>query len=50
MNTDCPCGLLGHTGFGRPWKDRTLGKPPVYYPDVYDGGRLKEKVSAPPAR
>lgn len=31
-------------GFGMPWKDRTLGAPPVYYMDGYEGGRQKEKV------
>lgn len=30
-----------------PWKDMTLGEPPKYYSDVYDGGREKEKVQAP---
>eukprot|EP00877_Chromochloris_zofingiensis_P014976 jgi/Chrzof1/9732/Cz04g13230.t1 len=30
-------------GFGMPWKDRTLGAPPVYYMDGYEGGRQKEK-------
>ncbi|KIZ04247.1 hypothetical protein MNEG_3714 [Monoraphidium neglectum] len=33
-------------GFGRPWRDRTLGEPPVYHSDVYNGGRLKEKGAA----
>ncbi|KAI8477163.1 MAG: hypothetical protein J3K34DRAFT_398488 [Monoraphidium minutum] len=37
-------------GFGRPWRDRTLGVPPPYYPDVYDGGRLKEKEMAAKAK
>jgi hypothetical protein len=37
-----PVGVI--TGFGRPWRDRTLGEPPVYHSDVYNGGRLKEKV------
>ncbi|GBF98846.1 hypothetical protein Rsub_11450 [Raphidocelis subcapitata] len=37
-------------GFGRPWKDRSLGEPPAYYPDVYDGGRLKEKEMAAKAK
>lgn len=33
-------------GFGMPWKDMTLREcPPKYYMDVYDGGRLVEKVS-----
>jgi hypothetical protein len=32
-------------GFGRPWQATTLGEPPVYYSDVYDGGREKERVS-----
>jgi hypothetical protein len=27
-----------------PWKDMTLGEPPKYYSDVYEGGREKEKV------
>ena len=31
-------------GFGMPWKDMTLGEPPKYYSDVYEGGREKEKV------
>jgi hypothetical protein len=35
-------------GFGMPWKDMTLGEPPKYYMDVYDGGRLVEKVSSNP--
>lgn len=33
-------------GFGMPWKDMTLGEPPKYYSDVYEGGREKEKVGA----
>ena len=32
-------------GFGMPWKDMTLGEPPKYYSDIYEGGREKEKVS-----
>lgn len=32
-------------GFGQPWKDMTLGEPPKYYSDVYEGGREKERVS-----
>jgi hypothetical protein len=31
-------------GFGQPWKDNCLGEVPKYYIDVYEGGRLKEKV------
>jgi len=31
-------------GPGRPWQDMTLGEPPKYYMDVYEGGREKEKV------
>lgn len=31
-------------GYGQPWKDMTLGEPPTYYADVYEGGREREKV------
>eukprot|EP00775_Hariotina_reticulata_P007028 gene7028-7242_t len=30
-------------GPGRPWQDMSLGEPPKYYMDVYEGGREKEK-------
>lgn len=31
-------------GFGMPWRDMTLGDPPKYYSDVYEGVRVREKV------
>lgn len=31
-------------GYGMPWKDMSIGEPPKYYMDVYDGGREIEKV------
>jgi hypothetical protein len=31
-------------GYGMPWRDMSLGEPPKYYVDVYDGGREREKV------
>ncbi|KAF6264542.1 flagellar associated protein [Scenedesmus sp. NREL 46B-D3] len=30
-------------GYGMPWRDMSLGEPPKYYMDVYDGGRQREK-------
>lgn len=33
-------------GYGMPWKDMTLGEPPKYYMDVYQGGKEREKVTA----
>eukprot|EP00882_Tetradesmus_deserticola_P030575 GHRQ01034402.1.p1 GENE.GHRQ01034402.1~~GHRQ01034402.1.p1 ORF type:complete len:153 (-),score=50.41 GHRQ01034402.1:18-476(-) len=31
-------------GYGMPWRDMSLGEPPKYYMDVYEGGREREKV------
>lgn len=31
-------------GYGMPWRDMSLGEPPKYYMDVYDGGRERVKV------
>jgi len=45
-----PTALWAPPGFGRPWQDRTLGEPPKYWTDVYDGGRLKEKEMAAQAK
>lgn len=33
-------------GYGQPWQSMTLGEPPKYYSDIYDGGREREKVRA----
>ncbi|WIA28521.1 hypothetical protein OEZ86_011064 [Tetradesmus obliquus] len=30
-------------GYGMPWRDMSLGEPPKYYMDVYDGGRERVK-------
>jgi hypothetical protein len=35
-------------GYGMPWRDMSLGEPPKYYMDVYDGGREREKVRQQP--